>query len=88
MSDTVIARAIDEAGGLTELARKINVETPQVIVNWRNRGRVPAERCIDIEAATEGKVTRYELRPDVFGDPPAPKPSQGSEQERGDKVNA
>ncbi len=33
-------------------------------------GRVPAERVLAIEAATHGKVTRYDLRPDVFG--PAP----------------
>lgn len=31
-------------------------------------GRVPAERCRQIEEVTGGAVTRYELRPDVFGD--------------------
>ena len=28
---------------------------------------IPAEYCRAIEQATNGKVTRYELRPDVFG---------------------
>lgn len=41
-----------------------------VVSNWRARGRVPVERCIPIETATHGVVTRYELRPDVFGEAP------------------
>ena len=28
---------------------------------------IPAERAIQIEKATKGKVTRAELRPDLFG---------------------
>ena len=43
----------------------------QSIQKWLFAGRVPPERCLAIEKATGGKVTRYELRPDVFGDPPA-----------------
>lgn len=43
------------------------------ISGWRKRGKVPAERCVAIEQATHGQVTRYQLRPDVFGAaPPAP----------------
>lgn len=33
--------------------------------------RVPAEHCRAIEQATNGAVTRYDLRPDVFGASPA-----------------
>lgn len=32
--------------------------------------RVPAEYCRAIEKATEGALTRYQLRPDVFGAAP------------------
>jgi DNA-binding transcriptional regulator YdaS (Cro superfamily) len=67
---TPIERAIEKAGGLTELARRLGVATPQVVSNWRGRGSVPPEYCIPIEEATERAVTRHELRPDVFGDPP------------------
>lgn len=63
---TPLGKAIKRAGGLTELAEKLGV-TPQVVSNWRSRGRVPAERCIEIETATDGAVTRQELRPDIFG---------------------
>ncbi|MGE4061978.1 MAG: pyruvate, phosphate dikinase [Rhodospirillaceae bacterium] len=77
MRDNALERAITEAGGVTALARAINV-TPQAISQW---DRVPAERAIAVEQATKGKVTRQELRPDLFGEPkkpvavPAPTPA-------------
>lgn len=40
------------------------------VSQWLGGDRVPAERCAEIEAATNGQVTRYELRPDVFGEAP------------------
>lgn len=40
----------------------------QAIYKWEKSGRVPAEYCRIIEKATNGQVTRYELRPDVFGE--------------------
>lgn len=57
--------AISIAGGLSALALKLKV-TPQVINNWRTRG-VPPDRVLALEAATDGQITRYALRPDVFG---------------------
>ena len=39
----------------------------QAVDRWRRTGKVPAHHCIPIEVATKGAVTRYELRPDVFG---------------------
>lgn len=74
-------KAINHAGGVTALAEKLGVRQ-SVVSNWRTRGddpRAPAERCIAIEQATDGVVTRYELRPDVFGDPPAKPAEQGAE---------
>lgn len=62
---TPLERAIEIAGGLTALAEKLEV-SPQVITNWRARG-VPADRVLAVETATEGNVSRHELRPDVFG---------------------
>ena len=56
-------RASDIIGGTTKLAAAIGV-TAQVVSNWRVRG-VPAERCPDIELATDGAVRCEELRPDV-----------------------
>jgi len=40
----------------------------QAVSQW---ARVPAARCLVIEAQTQGRVTRHELRPDLYG--PAPR---------------
>jgi DNA-binding transcriptional regulator YdaS (Cro superfamily) len=60
-------------GSQDSLADTLQIKSPS-ITGWRDRNRVPAERCREIEAATHGRVTRYQLRPDVFG--PAPQPVQ------------
>lgn len=62
-----VTKAIS-AIGLSELARRVGV-TYQAVRKWE-KSRTPAERCRAIERATGGQITRYELRPDVFG--PAP----------------
>ncbi len=62
MRDPGLARAIDKAGGVAELARKIGIAQPSVS-NWN---RVPAQRVIAVEAATG--ISRRELRPDLYDD--------------------
>jgi len=63
-------RAISILGGVSQLAAAIGAKQ-NVVSNWRIRGQVPSDRCIAIERATAGAVTRYELRADVFGEPPS-----------------
>lgn len=65
------------AAGLTqvELAERVSAIsqqplTPQGVHNWFARGVVPPSRCIPVEQALESLVTRFDLRPDVFGEPP------------------
>ena len=55
-------KAIQICGGLTALAEKIGSSTARV-GNWRARG-VPVEHCLSVEKATNGEVTRKDLRPD------------------------
>lgn len=62
MRDTALERAIKAAGGTGALAKTINV-TSQAISQWE---RVPAERVIAVEAATNGSVSRSDLRPDLY----------------------
>jgi DNA-binding transcriptional regulator YdaS (Cro superfamily) len=72
MSTASIGRAVDLCGTQASLARAINVP-PALVWQWVNGRRpVAAKHCIGIEDATAGAVTRYDLRPDVFG----PKPPQ------------
>lgn len=67
---TAIERACEQAGGQAMLAKIIDV-TPQAVNQWVRKGVAPPERVLAIESATGGAVTRYELRPDVFGAPPS-----------------
>ena len=63
MRDTGLDRAIDAAGGIAQLARKIGIAQPSVS-NWN---RVPAQRVIAVEVATG--VSRKQLRPDLYSEP-------------------
>lgn len=63
MRDDGLERAIDAAGGVAQLARKIGISQPSVS-SWN---QVPAQRVIAVEAATG--VSRNELRPDLYSDP-------------------
>jgi DNA-binding transcriptional regulator YdaS (Cro superfamily) len=77
---SAIRRAVQAAGGVSNLARAIGVTAPSVH-QWITEVRpVPPGRCISIEQATSGDVTRYELRPDIFGEPKAsaPKPRKAA----------
>jgi len=58
-----IESAIHHAGGVTRLAFAIGV-TQSAISNWKARGTKPnAVYCAAIERATNGLVTRRDLRP-------------------------
>lgn len=41
----------------------------QAIYKWARTG-IPADRCAHVEHVLDGAVTRYQMRPDVFGDEP------------------
>ncbi|MGL3110539.1 molecular chaperone TorD family protein [Bradyrhizobium sp. BR 1432] len=62
MRDDGLDRAIDAAGGIAQLARKIGISQPSVS-NWT---RVPAQRVVAVEAATG--VARNDLRPDLYSE--------------------
>ena len=65
---TAIKIAADYFGTDVKFATVMRV-TPQAIGKWK-RSKAPSKRCIDIEKKTNGTVTRYELRPDIFGNSP------------------
>ena len=60
MRDPGLSEAIQAAGGVSELARRIGISQPSVS-NW---DKVPAERVLAVEAATG--VDRTVLRPDLY----------------------
>ena len=55
---------LEESGKANTLAKAIGV-SPVMISLWKTGARpIPIERCPDIERATEGAVSRRDLRPD------------------------
>jgi DNA-binding transcriptional regulator YdaS (Cro superfamily) len=49
-----------------ELARRLSV-SPGLVWQWLNgHRRIAAEQVLPIERATDGKVTRHDLRPDLY----------------------
>tara|TARA_R110000765_G_C18753658_1_gene588205 strand:+ start:589 stop:786 length:198 start_codon:yes stop_codon:yes gene_type:complete len=61
----IIKKAVKAAGNMSKLARACGV-TPQAVRKWVVRGQIPAEQVLNVEKATEMRVTRYELRPDIY----------------------
>lgn len=63
-----VKKAVELGGGPSKLARLLGKDYSQSqISNWvyRNK-RVPARHVILVEKALEGKITRYDLRPDLY----------------------
>jgi len=57
--------AKQRAGGAVALSRALGGITSQAISQWE---KVPASRVLDVERLTS--VSRYELRPDIYGAAP------------------
>ena len=71
---TPIQRAVTLVGGQSALARALEPPpTPQAVQKWCATGKVPVSRVLGIEALTGGRVTRHELRPDIYPDAAAKK---------------
>lgn len=68
MSDGIAAlrRAKDALESEAALAAAVGVTQPSVNYMLRKGKRVPAEWCLKLEAATGGKVTAHDLRPDLY----------------------
>lgn len=64
-----VSDIIEQLGGATKAAEALGVSGPNVVLNWRKRDSVPADKVIAVEAATG--ISRHDLRPDVFGPAPA-----------------
>lgn len=62
-----LVRAIEIAGSQAALGKLIGASQQRVWTWLHNlEGKVPAEFVLPIEAATDGAVSRHELRPDLY----------------------
>ncbi len=62
-----VEKVIRLAKGQTPLAKGLGI-TPQAVQQWVVEGQIPPGRCKAIEKFLGGRMTRAEMRPDVFGD--------------------
>jgi len=68
MTETeALSKAIEKAGGHRKLGDFLGIKRT-AIYQWKI---APIKRVPGIEAATNGEITRYDLRPDFFGAPPS-----------------
>jgi DNA-binding transcriptional regulator YdaS (Cro superfamily) len=65
---SVIERAAEIVGGRSVLAARISVSSSFISQMITGTRPIPPKLCRAIEVATEGRVTREELRPDIFAD--------------------
>lgn len=63
MRDAALEKALGIVGGPVRLAAAIGGITSQAVSQWP---RCPAARVIAVETATGGRVSRHELRPDLY----------------------
>lgn len=65
-AETAIQKAVRIAGGQAKLARLCRTSQPRIWQCLNRNQRVPADLVLRIEFATDGAVTRTELRPDLY----------------------
>lgn len=66
MSIEALEKAVAIAGGQTALAKLIGRDQGTIWAWLNTTKRVPAEEVLPIEKATNGQITRYQLRPDLY----------------------
>lgn len=64
--EEALALAKKRVGGAVGLAKVLGGITSQAVSQW---DRVPPARVLEVERLTG--VSRYELRPDIYGEAPA-----------------
>lgn len=60
-----LLRACKIVGSQEKMARALGVSR-QAVQQWC-QGKLPAARALAVESLTDGQVTRYQLRSDIFG---------------------
>ena len=61
-----LQRAINILGSQQRAAEVVGVKQPSISWTVRHGAKVPAEWCIPLEQATAARVTRHDLRPDLY----------------------
>lgn len=60
-------RAVELVGSQQKLAEKIGLSQQGISYLMHAADKVSAEIAIEVDKATDGAVSRHDLRPDIFG---------------------
>ena len=66
MNREQVAYIIQQAGGLSHVAREID-RWPSIVSEWKRNGRIPPHWVLTMEKLSG--VPRYEIRPDLYPHP-------------------
>lgn len=69
MNQEALAEAVKIAGNQGALAELIGKTQQAVSLMVRGKTRISAETAIAVERATNGRVPKWKLRPDIFERP-------------------
>ncbi len=67
-----VKELFDSVGGVSWIRKRLG-KPYTTVDNWVRKNKVPAEIAVEIEERTNALLTRYELRPDLFGEAPKKK---------------
>jgi len=70
----LIKTAVDKHGSQAKLATAMGCSQQQIAYLLK-ASSITAEMAMKVDEATDGTVSRHDLRPDIFG--PAPQPNEG-----------
>ncbi|MFZ5274713.1 transcriptional regulator [Enterobacter asburiae] len=62
-------KAVRAIGSASAVSRKFELKSPQSVINWINRNKVPSDRVIKLCELGAWAVTPHELRPDLHPNP-------------------
>ncbi len=75
---SLIERAVRHHGSQAKLAAKMGCSQQQIAYLLK-ASNITAEMAIAVDTATDGAVSRHQLRPDIFPSPsPSPSPQRAS----------
>ncbi|MEY2666377.1 MAG: hypothetical protein RLZZ384_548 [Pseudomonadota bacterium] len=60
-----IEKIIEFFGTQYRLAKALNIK-PQNVTQWIAANQIPLKQAINIEKASNGKITREQIRPDIY----------------------
>lgn len=63
LDDPIVARVFEAAGNRAALARHLGIRHRSALDLWR---RIPPKYVIGVERYLDKKITRHEMRPDIY----------------------